>query len=203
MALRCGGKMRALLLVSLFLTTKAALAAPLVGSNVHLMHYYDGGNYGEANTVVGDGIADAVDMFAGYYFGDPRWPVGYHVNLDEAKISVRFYHPYSTYWSGGTFNGLLVTSDALDLSSILSSLTITTDHFSLGSERVTAYGPQTLGLNFQGLTFSSLSSFELTWTPATVPEAPLLPLMAIAVTLMLAERGAKRKKQVRAEGNLD
>ncbi|WP_421935533.1 hypothetical protein [Phenylobacterium sp.] len=176
--LRC---LSGLALAAALTVASTADAASLIGEQVHLKHWFGSTEYGEAFPTVTADADDTAFVEVGLtHVGQQSYPAGYNVDLGANSISVRLvFVGLNSAWSWGSPNGLRLTSDRLDISQMLATLSVESfGGFGFTADRVFQYDTNTVMFDFQHLPASSEIGFMATWeNPSPTPESGMWVLM--------------------------
>lgn len=171
-------------LLGLALSTSAT-AANLLGKSVLAEHRFDTPDRVDASAtaIVTNDSADTMDLYLGM---GPAGRVGYLVNLDASRLEVTMYANQSTYFSGGSHNGLVLTSPAFDIPAFLSSINVgQKGGFQFSADRVSKWGDNALLFDFRGLTVFNGIGFVATFDNGTaVPEPHTWSMMVVGFGLV-------------------
>lgn len=163
-----------------------AANATLIGDTVLLENKFGtfGSTLNTLNYVVQEGVGDIVSFPPGVCGTDC-----YTVDIEASSVLIQYIA--NNFWSAADFNGLAITDlDWIGGPGIVTDLTTDTNFAGWTDDRAT-FGDDWVAFNWESLSFTTDTFFNVELTTVHVPEPTTLALM----TLGIAGVGYSRKKR--------
>ena len=112
----------------------------------------------------------------------------YNVDIDDTSVYVDYVG--ATSWSLGSFNGLVISQ----IDSLLENFIINTNFVGWDSTRF-SYADNSLRMNWNGLSFTADTYFELNFNGENLSEVPLPAALFMFAPALLGLMGFRRKNK--------
>lgn len=177
----------------MLLIISESVYASLIGTDVLFEHRYNDRIDVSDSIIVLDSFSNTANLLLGT---DSKGPLGYNVQMNSNEIFIDFYTSSGVkFFNGGTINGLIITSDFLDIDEFLSSAFITHNSFGFSNDRITKFSENSIALDFQGKNFYNSSSLNISFTqPVSVNEPSMLLIFMTGLLFFFSAKAKYFKK---------